>query len=110
MGSSHYFLLAVLYVVISYPKYRCRVVLNSGISISIGVVFLLAISYASYKVINQAIARRRRMRYFKRNGGQLLEQQEKSDPSSVVNITMVDSFPSSMMVDSFHHQDLDIHI
>ncbi|XP_023737181.1 wall-associated receptor kinase-like 2 [Lactuca sativa] len=54
-----------------------------GPSISIGVAFLLAISYASYKVINEAIARRRRMRYFKRNGGQLLEQQEKSDPSSV---------------------------
>ncbi|CAI9265950.1 unnamed protein product [Lactuca saligna] len=54
-----------------------------GISISIGVLVLLAISYASYKVINEAIAKRRRMRYFKRNGGQLLEQQEKSDPSSI---------------------------
>ncbi|CAI9271800.1 unnamed protein product [Lactuca saligna] len=61
----------------------CRGAFHSGPSISIGVAFLLAISYASYKVINEAIARRRRMRYFKRNGGRLLEQQEKSDPSSI---------------------------
>ncbi|KAJ9541173.1 hypothetical protein OSB04_027679 [Centaurea solstitialis] len=52
-----------------------------GASISMGVLFLVAVSYALYKVIKKTKARRKRKRFFKRNGGLLLKQQEEADPS-----------------------------
>ncbi|KAI3747321.1 hypothetical protein L6452_09775 [Arctium lappa] len=51
-----------------------------GVSISMGVLFLVAISYVLYKVIKKTKAKRRRKRFFKRNGGLLLKQQEEADP------------------------------
>ncbi|XP_076935721.1 wall-associated receptor kinase-like 2 [Bidens hawaiensis] len=54
-----------------------------GVSISIGVFFVVGISYVLYKVIKKTKERRRRKRFFKRNGGLLLKQQEEADPSLV---------------------------
>ncbi|KAJ9541459.1 hypothetical protein OSB04_027965 [Centaurea solstitialis] len=54
---------------------------SEGISISMGVLFLVAMSYVLYKVIKKIKVRRRRKRFFKRNGGLLLKQQEEADPS-----------------------------
>ncbi|KAM0038861.1 putative protein kinase RLK-Pelle-WAK family [Helianthus debilis subsp. tardiflorus] len=54
-----------------------------GVSISMGVLFLVALSYVLYKVIKKAKETRRRKRFFKRNGGLLLKQQEEADPSLV---------------------------
>ncbi|KAI3747322.1 hypothetical protein L6452_09776 [Arctium lappa] len=62
-----------------YAKKSVGVIL--GISISMGVLFLVATSYTLYKVIKKTKARRRRKRFFKRNGGLLLKQQEEADPS-----------------------------
>ncbi|XP_076900503.1 wall-associated receptor kinase-like 1 [Bidens hawaiensis] len=52
-----------------------------GVSISMGVLFLVASSYFLYRVIKKTKERRRRKRFFKRNGGLLLKQQEEVDPS-----------------------------
>ncbi|XP_076916233.1 wall-associated receptor kinase-like 9 [Bidens hawaiensis] len=54
-----------------------------GVSISLGILFLVAISYILYKVIKKTKEKRRRKRFFKRNGGLLLKQQEEADPSLV---------------------------
>ncbi|KAJ0702153.1 putative protein kinase RLK-Pelle-WAK family [Helianthus annuus] len=54
-----------------------------GVSISMGVLFIIAISYLLYKVIKKTKEKRRRKRFFKRNGGLLLKQQEEADPSLV---------------------------
>ncbi|KAJ0467911.1 putative protein kinase RLK-Pelle-WAK family [Helianthus annuus] len=54
-----------------------------GVSISMGVLFLIAIGYVLYKVIKKAKERRQRKSFFKRNGGLLLKQQEEADPSLV---------------------------
>ncbi|GJU47081.1 kinase RLK-Pelle-WAK family protein, partial [Tanacetum coccineum] len=47
-----------------------------GVSISMGVLFLVTITYILYKVIKRAKERRRRKKFFKLNGGLLLKQQE----------------------------------
>ncbi|KAJ0802990.1 putative protein kinase RLK-Pelle-WAK family [Helianthus annuus] len=58
-----------------------RVIL--GVSISIGVLFLVGTSSILFKVVKETKQRRRRRRLFKRNGGLLLKQQEEADPSLV---------------------------
>ncbi|KAJ9540206.1 hypothetical protein OSB04_026712 [Centaurea solstitialis] len=62
-------------------KFPRGITTTIGISISMGVLFLAAISYALYKGIKKIKAKRRRKRFFKRNGGLLLKQQEEADPS-----------------------------
>ncbi|KAJ0463692.1 putative protein kinase RLK-Pelle-WAK family [Helianthus annuus] len=57
--------------------------LLSGVSISMGVLFLVVISYILYKVIKKTKLRRQRKRFFKRNGGLVLKQLEEADPSLV---------------------------
>ncbi|KAJ0703095.1 putative protein kinase RLK-Pelle-WAK family [Helianthus annuus] len=54
-----------------------------GVSISMGVVFIVALGYVLHKVINKTKERRQRKRFFKRNGGLLLRQLEETDPSLV---------------------------
>ncbi|KAJ0840112.1 putative protein kinase RLK-Pelle-WAK family [Helianthus annuus] len=54
-----------------------------GVSITMGVLFLVVISYILYKVIKKTKIRRQKKRFFKRNGGLLLKQQEEADPSLV---------------------------
>ncbi|KAD7478337.1 hypothetical protein E3N88_01473 [Mikania micrantha] len=54
-----------------------------GVSISMGTLFLFGLSYVLYKWIKKAKVKRQRKRFFKRNGGLLLKQQEEADPSLV---------------------------
>ncbi|KAL8246532.1 hypothetical protein R6Q59_007748 [Mikania micrantha] len=54
-----------------------------GVSISMGILFLVAFSYVLYKWIKKTKEKRQRKRFFKRNGGLLLKQQEEADPSLV---------------------------
>ncbi|KAL8193855.1 hypothetical protein R6Q57_026097 [Mikania cordata] len=54
-----------------------------GVSISTGVLFLVGFSYFLYKWIKKTKEKRQRKRFFKRNGGLLLKQQEEADPSLV---------------------------
>nr|XP_043638353.1 wall-associated receptor kinase-like 9 [Erigeron canadensis] len=54
-----------------------------GVSISMGVVFLVMFCSALYKLYKRTIDKRRRKRFFKRNGGLLLKQQEEAHPSIV---------------------------
>ncbi|KAK9062328.1 hypothetical protein SSX86_019514 [Deinandra increscens subsp. villosa] len=65
-----------------------RIVLHSGVSISIGVVFLMVSIYVLYKVIKKTKDKRRRHRFFKRNGGLLLKQHEGAD-SCLVDKTIL---------------------
>ncbi|KAM0005077.1 putative protein kinase RLK-Pelle-WAK family [Helianthus debilis subsp. tardiflorus] len=58
-----------------------------GVSISVGVLFLVATSYALYKWIKRTRDLRQRKRFFKRNGGLLLKQQEAN--SSLVGKTIL---------------------
>ncbi|XP_076890287.1 wall-associated receptor kinase-like 1 [Bidens hawaiensis] len=72
-----------------------------GISISIGVPFIVATTYLLYKVIKKANGRRRRNRFFKRNGGLLLKQQE-ADPSIVNKTTLFTSRELKKATDNFN--------
>ncbi|KAL8246554.1 hypothetical protein R6Q59_007770 [Mikania micrantha] len=56
---------------------------GDGVSISMGTLFLFGLSYVLYKWIKKAKVKRQRKRFFKRNGGLLLKQQEEADPSLV---------------------------
>ncbi|GJS31056.1 putative serine-threonine/tyrosine-protein kinase catalytic domain-containing protein [Tanacetum coccineum] len=79
---------------------RCR---NSGgVSISIGVLFLVAIIYMLYKVIKKMKSKRRRKRFFKRNGGLLLKQQEDADPSLVDKTILFTSRELEKATDNFN--------
>ncbi|KAJ0711587.1 putative protein kinase RLK-Pelle-WAK family [Helianthus annuus] len=59
-----------------------------GVSISVGVLILTATIFALYKVIEKTKDKRRRERFFKRNGGILLKQQESADESLVDKTTL----------------------
>ncbi|KAJ0485198.1 putative protein kinase RLK-Pelle-WAK family [Helianthus annuus] len=67
---------------------RFCIELHLGISISMGVFFIVVISYILHKVIKKTKVRRQRERFFKRNGGLLLKQQQEVDPS-LVNKTIL---------------------
>ena len=54
-----------------------------GVSISMGLLFLMFIAYILYKVIKKTKERRRRKKFFKRNGGLLLKQQEEVEPTLI---------------------------
>ncbi|KAL8246555.1 hypothetical protein R6Q59_007771 [Mikania micrantha] len=68
-----------------YPYHEKKTSLGVilGVSISMGVLFLVAFSYVMYKWIKKAKEKRQKKRFFKRNGGLLLKQQEEADPSLV---------------------------
>ncbi|XP_071712394.1 wall-associated receptor kinase-like 1 [Rutidosis leptorrhynchoides] len=59
-----------------------------GVSISMGVLCLVVLSYVFYKLIKRIKENRRRKRFFKRNSGLLLKQQQEAD-SSLVNKTIL---------------------
>ncbi|KAK9050457.1 hypothetical protein SSX86_030572 [Deinandra increscens subsp. villosa] len=73
-----------------------------GVSISTGVLFLVAIGYALYKVIKKTKEKRRRKRFFKRNGGLLLKQQEEADPSLVNKTILYTSSELEKATDNFN--------
>ncbi|KAL4578546.1 hypothetical protein LXL04_014670 [Taraxacum kok-saghyz] len=60
-----------------YKKSKLGVIL--GVSISAGLLFLMVASYALYKIIKKTKAKRRKQRFFKRNGDLLLKQQQETD-------------------------------
>ncbi|XP_042755176.1 wall-associated receptor kinase-like 1 [Lactuca sativa] len=73
-----------------------------GVTISIGVLFLVGISFSLFKVIKKTKARRMRKRFFKRNGGLLLKQQEEADPSFVDKTILFTSRELEKATDSFN--------
>ncbi|KAL9995444.1 putative protein kinase RLK-Pelle-WAK family [Helianthus debilis subsp. tardiflorus] len=73
-----------------------------GVSISVGVLFLVATSYALYKWIKKTKERRQRKRFFKRNGGLLLKQQEEADPSLVGKTILFTSHELEKATDNFN--------
>ncbi|KAJ0485525.1 putative protein kinase RLK-Pelle-WAK family [Helianthus annuus] len=73
-----------------------------GVSISVGVLFLLAASYALYKWFKKTKERRQRKRFFKRNGGLLLKQQEEADPSLVGKTILFTSYELEKATDNFN--------
>ncbi|CAI9271226.1 unnamed protein product [Lactuca saligna] len=58
-----------------------------GVSISMGLLFLMVIGYALYKIIKKLKAKRRKQRFFKRNGGLLLKQQQATDVDETILFT-----------------------
>nr|XP_027088459.1 wall-associated receptor kinase-like 1 [Coffea arabica] len=54
-----------------------------GVFISIGVLFLIAASFAVYKLVKRRRNKRIRDKFFKRNGGLLLQQQLSADDSVI---------------------------
>ncbi|KAD7478341.1 hypothetical protein E3N88_01477 [Mikania micrantha] len=73
-----------------YPEKRTylRIILGNVFSISLFacvtcVLFLVGFIYFLYKWIKKTKEKRQRKRFFKRNGGLLLKQQEEADPSLV---------------------------
>ncbi|XP_022007551.1 wall-associated receptor kinase-like 2 [Helianthus annuus] len=73
-----------------------------GVCVSIGVFFLVAISYVLYKVIKRTKKQRLRKRFFKRNGGLLLKQQEESDPSLVDKTIIFTTHELEKATDNFN--------
>ncbi|KAL8246557.1 hypothetical protein R6Q59_007773 [Mikania micrantha] len=57
--------------------------MQPGVSISTGVLFLVGLCYLLYKWIKKTKEKRQRKRFFKRNGGLLLKQQEEAHTSLV---------------------------
>ncbi|KAJ9541270.1 LOW QUALITY PROTEIN: hypothetical protein OSB04_027776 [Centaurea solstitialis] len=56
-----------------------------GISISMGLLFMTFISYLLYKVIKKTKVKRQKERFFKRNGGLLIKQQEATYNTGLVD-------------------------
>ncbi|KAJ0703105.1 putative protein kinase RLK-Pelle-WAK family [Helianthus annuus] len=73
-----------------------------GVSISMGVLFLIATSFVLYKFIKKAKERRQRKRFFKRNGGLLLKQQEEADSSLVDKTIHFTSHELKKATDNFN--------
>ncbi|KAL8246599.1 hypothetical protein R6Q59_007815 [Mikania micrantha] len=73
-----------------------------GVSISVGVLLLVASSYALYKWIKKTKQRRQRKGFFKRNGGLLLKQQEEADPSLVGKTILFTSRELEKATDNFN--------
>ncbi|KAL8246534.1 hypothetical protein R6Q59_007750 [Mikania micrantha] len=73
-----------------------------GVSISMGVLFLIAFCYLLYKWIKKTKENRPRKRFFKRNGGLLLKQQEEADPSLVDKTIHFKSYELQKATDNFN--------
>nr|XP_043631122.1 wall-associated receptor kinase-like 2 [Erigeron canadensis] len=88
-----------------FPNYKQRKSLLGvilGVSISMGVVFLVVISYAMYKLIRKTKDKRQRKKFFKRNGGILLKQQAEAHPSLVDKTILFTSRELSKATDNFN--------
>ncbi|KAJ0485521.1 putative protein kinase RLK-Pelle-WAK family [Helianthus annuus] len=73
-----------------------------GVSLSVGVLFLVANTYTLYKWIKKVKERRQRKRFFKRNGGLLLKQQEEADSSLVGKTILFTSHELEKATDNFN--------
>ncbi|KAM0038716.1 putative protein kinase RLK-Pelle-WAK family [Helianthus debilis subsp. tardiflorus] len=67
-----------------------------------GILFLVATSYTLYKWIKKAREGSQRKRFFKRNGGLLLKQQEEADPSLVGKTVLFTSHELEKATDNFN--------
>ncbi|KAJ0832127.1 putative protein kinase RLK-Pelle-WAK family [Helianthus annuus] len=76
--------------------------IHSGISISMGVFFLIITGYLLYKVIKKTKEKRQRKRFFKRNGGLLLKQQQEADSSLVGKTILFTSRELEKATDNFN--------
>ncbi|CDP11258.1 unnamed protein product [Coffea canephora] len=61
----------------------CNLFCISRVFISIGVLFLIAASFAGYKLVKRRRNKRIRNKFFKRNGGLLLQRQLSADDSVI---------------------------
>ncbi|KAK9062313.1 hypothetical protein SSX86_019499 [Deinandra increscens subsp. villosa] len=94
------------------PTYRCvlgcigskssNMGVILGVSISVGVLLLLASGYAFYRWIKKTKETRQRKRFFKRNGGLLLKQQEETDQSLVGKTILFTSRELEKATDNFN--------
>ncbi|CAH1433431.1 unnamed protein product [Lactuca virosa] len=73
-----------------------------GVSISIGVLLLTATTFALYKLIQKTKDKRQKARFFKRNGGLLLKQQETTDEGLVDKTTLFTAKELEKATDHFH--------
>ncbi|KAL8193853.1 hypothetical protein R6Q57_026095 [Mikania cordata] len=73
-----------------------------GISVSFGVLFLVIAIYALYQWIKKTNEMRQRKRFFKRNGGILLKQQEEADPTLVGKTILFTSQELENATDNFN--------
>ncbi|KAL8246541.1 hypothetical protein R6Q59_007757, partial [Mikania micrantha] len=85
-----------------YHEKRTSLTVILGVSISMGVLFLVAFSFVMYKWIKKAKEKRQRKRFFKRNGGLLLKQQEETDPSLVDETIHFTSRELQKAIDNFN--------
>ncbi|KAL7613634.1 hypothetical protein Lser_V15G06632 [Lactuca serriola] len=73
-----------------------------SVSISIGLLFLTVTSYALYNIIKKAKMKRRKQRFFKRNGGLLLKQQQATDIGLVDKTILFTSDELDKATDNFN--------
>ncbi|GJT04232.1 wall-associated receptor kinase-like protein 1 [Tanacetum coccineum] len=75
-----------------------------GVSISMGLLFLTAFSYALFKIIKKTRAKRRKEWFFKRNGGLLLKEQEATDTSLADKTILFTSKELEIATDHFNEK------
>nr|XP_043638448.1 wall-associated receptor kinase-like 6 [Erigeron canadensis] len=90
----------VAYIFPFYPPSKMGVIL--GVSISMGIVFLVTSSYGLYRLIKKTKDKIRRKKFFKRNGGLLLKQQEEAQPSLVEKTILFTSRELDKATDNFN--------
>ncbi|KAL8246596.1 hypothetical protein R6Q59_007812 [Mikania micrantha] len=73
-----------------------------GVSISMGLLFITAFIYTLYKIIKKTIEKRRKEKFFKRNGGLLLKQQEATDLGAVDKTILFTSKELEMATDNYN--------
>ncbi|KAL4572742.1 hypothetical protein LXL04_019525 [Taraxacum kok-saghyz] len=73
-----------------------------GVSISIGVLLLTSTIFALYKLIKKTKDKRQKARFFKRNGGLLLKQQESTDEGLVDKTTLFTAKELEKATDHFN--------
>ncbi|KAL7613049.1 hypothetical protein Lser_V15G06663 [Lactuca serriola] len=85
-------------------RYQSKISLSIilGVSISIGLLLIILVSYALYKVIKKTKAKRRKKRFFKRNGGILLKQQQATDIRLVDKTILFTSNELNKATDNFN--------
>ncbi|KAI3491969.1 hypothetical protein L1887_43606 [Cichorium endivia] len=73
-----------------------------GVSISIGVLLLVSTIFSLYKLIKKTKDKRQKARFFKRNGGLLLKQQESADEGLVDKTTLFTAKELEKATDHFN--------
>ncbi|KAI3781136.1 hypothetical protein L2E82_11137 [Cichorium intybus] len=73
-----------------------------GVSISIGVLLLVSTTFSLYKLIKKTKDKRQKARFFKRNGGLLLKQQESAEEGLVDKTTLFTAKELEKATDHFN--------